>query len=290
MGKEMYDAYPQAREVFDEVDDALNYSLRKLIFEGPFEKLTLTENAQPALMAVSIAVLRVLRHQMGLEEYIVAGHSLGEYSALVAANVLSLSTAARLLQQRGKAMQAAVPVNKGAMAAILGLPCEAVIEVLQKKFLGICSVANDNGANQVVISGHREAVQDALQQCLEKGAKKAIILPVSAPFHCELMQPAAEKMASLLKEVHFPDPEKAIIMNVTADFCQQGPEIREFLVKQVTATVRWRETTEKMSKEGVERFIEVGAGKVLTGLGKRMVPDALHYSIGIPADLDTLVS
>lgn len=286
MGQALYHSFPQAKAVFEEIDDALNYSLSALIFQGPLDKLTLTVHTQPALMAVSLAAFYVLRDQFKKDYDIVAGHSLGEYSALVAAEVMPLATAAKLLHHRGQAMQEAVPMGQGAMAAIIGLSIEKITEIVS--IIDHCTVANDNGAGQVVISGYTKTVNEAMDHCLKQGARKTILLPVSAPFHCPLMARAAQKMLEVLETVELKSPKKSIIMNVTADFCNDPEQIRHLLVQQVTATVRWRETIEKMANQGIEQFIEVGAGKVLTGISKRMVPEAKHYSVGTPEDFNFL--
>lgn len=293
MGKEIHDAFPEAKEVFQEVDDALNQQLSRLIFEGSQEDLTLTENAQPALMTVSLAIVKVLQKAgFAIRDKIkyLAGHSLGEYSALCAGGALTLSDAAKLLKIRGQAMQQAVPVGEGAMAAILGLEIEAIRAVAEKAALGqICSVANDNSPGQIVISGHKQAVERAIELASSAGAKRGIILPVSAPFHCDLMEPAAIKMRDALAKVEMAAPVCPIIMNVTADFAQDPALLKELLVQQVTGQVRWRESVLKMKTEGIATIIEVGAGKVLTGLAKRIDSEMGGISINTPYDIEELI-
>ncbi len=290
MGKVLADAFPVARAVFDEVDAALSQKLSHLIWEGPAEELTLTENAQPALMAVSMAVSRVLEQEHGLSiakaaKY-VAGHSLGEYSALAAANTFSLADAARLLKIRGKAMQAATPVGVGAMAALLGLDFEAAVAVAQEAAQGeVCEAANDNAAGQVVVSGHKGAIERALVIAKAKGAARAVLLPVSAPFHCSLMRPAAERMSEALGEVDMRAPTVPVIANVVAQPISDPQDIRQRLVEQVTGTVRWRETMAFLTSAGVELILEAGAGKVLSGLAKRGVPGATAIAVSNPDDI-----
>jgi [acyl-carrier-protein] S-malonyltransferase len=290
MGRALADAFPAARAVFDEVDEALGEQLSALIWEGPAETLTLTANAQPALMATSLAALRVLEGEAGLalerDVAFVAGHSLGEYSALAAAGSLSVADAARLLRLRGDAMQGAVPVGHGAMAALLGLDVEAAAAVARDAAGdGVCDVANDNGSGQVVVSGHRAAVERAVALAPERGAKRAILLPVSAPFHCALMRPAAEAMARALAEVAIRAPRVPVVSNVEAAPLSSPEAIRDALVRQVTGAVRWRESVAMMAQAGVTRFVEVGAGKVLTGLVKRIAPDATAMNVGSPDDV-----
>jgi [acyl-carrier-protein] S-malonyltransferase len=295
MGKALADAYPVAREVFERVDAALSQNLSQLMFEGPEAELTLTANAQPALMASSAAALKVLETETGFKpardaDY-VAGHSLGEYSALCAAGSLTLEDTARLLRLRGEAMQSAVPVGEGAMAAILGLEYGTVVKIAtdaaRDLYLtgAICQAANDNGAGQVVVSGTTAAVARAMELAKLAGAKRALPLPVSAPFHSALMQPAAEAMATALKDVRIRRPKPPLVANVEASAVVDPDAIRSGLVAQVTGTVRWRESVEYMSAQGVTRFIEVGTGKVLTGLIKRIAPDATAISFGVPGDL-----
>jgi [acyl-carrier-protein] S-malonyltransferase len=295
MGKALTEAFPVAREVFERVDAALSQKLSHLMFEGPESELTLTANAQPALMAVSMAALRALETETGFRvakhAAFVAGHSLGEYSALCAAGALSLEDAARLLRLRGEAMQEAVPVGEGAMAAILGLDFGVATRIATQAasdlYLtgAICSAANDNGGGQVVISGTKDAVARAMELAKLAGAKRAILLPVSAPFHCPLMQPAAAAMETALKDVRITRPKPPLVANVTASAVVDPKEIRQNLVAQVTGTVRWRESVDTMSAKGVTRFIEVGAGKVLAGLIKRIAEGAATISVGTPADI-----
>lgn len=293
MGKALAEAFRPARAVFDEVDDALLSPLSRLMFEGPEADLTLTANAQPALMAVSLAVVRVLEAECGLDlkrdAAFVAGHSLGEYSALAAAGALTIWDAARLLRRRGQAMQAAVPVGEGAMAALLGVDLDQARDIsteAAKAAGAVCEVANDNGGGQVVISGARVAVEKALEVAREKGVKRAVLLPVSAPFHCALMQPAADAMADALSQTAIRIPVVPVVANVTAAPVSDPETIRELLVRQVTGSVRWRECVSVMSDAGVGKFIECGAGKVLTGLLRRIVPDAAGVAVGAPGDLE----
>ncbi len=295
MGREMAAAFAPARAVFDEVDEALHQKLSALMFEGPEAELTLTANAQPALMAVSLAVLRVLEAEAGLDlardAAFMAGHSLGEYSALAAAGSFSIADAARLLRRRGEAMQQAVPPGQGAMAALLGLDYEtgvAVAEQAQRETGGdaICAIANDNGGGQVVASGTKAAVEQAIAIAKTKGARRAILLPVSAPFHCALMQPAADVMAEALAAVEIKPPQVPLVANVTAAPVTDPAEIRKLLVAQVTATVRWRESVIFMAARGVTLFVELGAGKVLTGLLKRIVDTASGVGVAVPSEID----
>ncbi len=290
MGKALADAYPQARAVFDEVDAALGRKLSSIMFEGPDETLRLTENAQPALMAVSMAVVRVLESEgvsVSERAAFVAGHSLGEYSALCAAGTFSLSDTAKLLDIRGHAMQAAVPVGEGAMAAILGLDMEAVKAVAAEAAQGeVCDVANDNAPGQVVVSGSAAAVERAIALAKAAGAKRALPLPVSAPFHCALMAPAAEKMAEALASVTINAPVVPVVANVTARPETDPDAIRKNLVAQVTGMVRWTESASWLAGEGgVDTLVELGAGKVLTGLAKRIAPDASARALGTPEDI-----
>jgi [acyl-carrier-protein] S-malonyltransferase len=290
MGKTLANAFPQARAVFDEVDEALGEHLSAVIWEGPAETLTLTANAQPALMAVSLAALRVLEAEAGLDlkrdAAFVAGHSLGEYSALAAAGSLSVPDAARLLRLRGDAMQHAVPVGEGAMAALIGLELAGAAAVAAEAAVtDTCDVANDNGPGQVVVSGHRAAVERAVALAKERGAKRAVILPVSAPFHCTLMRPAAEAMRDALGRVALALPAVPLVANVEARPLREPDAIRDALVRQVTGTVRWRESIVHMASEGVDGFVEVGAGKVLTGLVKRIAPEASAGAVGAPVDI-----
>ncbi|ABE40209.1 [Acyl-carrier-protein] S-malonyltransferase [Rhodopseudomonas palustris BisB5] len=293
MGKALADAFPAAKAVFDEVDAALGEKLTAIIWEGPAETLQLTENAQPALMAVSLAALRVLESEAGVvigrDAAFVAGHSLGEYSALAAAGSLTLSDTARLLRIRGRAMQKAVPVGVGAMAALLGLDYDAAVAVASEAAQGqVCQAANDNGGGQVVVSGHKEAVERAVEIAKAKGAKRAMLLPVSAPFHCALMQPAAEAMAEALAGVAIKAPAAPLVCNVLAAPITDPDEIRSRLVEQVTGTVRWRESVAYMAGQGVTQFFEIGAGKVLSGLVKRIADGAVGMPVGGPGDIDAV--
>ncbi len=294
MGKELADSFFEARAVFEAVDDALGEKLSEVIWQGPAETLTLTENAQPALMAVSLAVVRVLEAsgiRIADKVAYVAGHSLGEYSALAAAGCLSVGDAARLLRTRGRAMQAAVPVGSGAMAAIMGLDVSAAGEVATAAAGGrVCQVANDNGGGQVVISGDRVAVERAVELARTRGAKRAILLPVSAPFHCSLMAPAAGVMADALAGAALAEPAVPLVANVTARPISDPEEIRRRLVEQVTGVVRWRESMEWLAGAGVDLFVEVGAGKVLSGLARRIVDGAETLAVGSPADVDAAVA
>jgi [acyl-carrier-protein] S-malonyltransferase len=292
MGKDLGEAFAEAREVFEEVDEALSQKLSKLMFEGPESDLTLTENAQPALMAVSLAVIRVLEKQGNVSirntARYVAGHSLGEYSALAAAGALSVDVTAQLLKTRGKAMQEAVPVGEGAMAALIGLDLDVAQEVAAEAGADgqVCAAANDNAPGQVVVSGAAAAVERAVELAKEKGAKRAVMLSVSAPFHCALMQPAADAMAEALAHVEIGAPVVPLIANVTAASVIDPDEIRRLLVSQVTAMVRWRESVGLMREAGVDTLIEVGAGKVLTGLAKRIDRDLTAVSLQSPADIE----
>jgi [acyl-carrier-protein] S-malonyltransferase len=292
MGAELAAAFPAAREVFQEVDDALEQKLWRLIAEGPAEDLTLTENAQPALMAVSLAVMRVLAGEFSVsveKAAFVAGHSLGEYSALAAAGVITLADTARLLKLRGQAMQRAVPVGEGAMASLIGPKSDlALAEAAAEagSIAGICVVANDNNAGNVVISGEKAAVDMAIETAKVLGAR-AILLNVSAPFHCPLMQPAADEMAQALAIATISAPRAPLISNITARPTLDPEAIRRLLVEQVTGRVRWRESMEWMAGEGeVTLFAEAGAGKVLTGMAKRIAPDAQAFALNTPADLE----
>ena len=290
MGKALADQFASARAVFEEVDAALGQKLSDLIWNGPEAELTLTENAQPALMAVSIAVLRTLETENGIAvgatASYVAGHSLGEYSALAAARTFSVTDTARLLRIRGRAMQAATPVGTGAMAALLGLDFAAAAGVAAEAAQGeVCQAANDNSDGQVVISGHKAAVERALEIAKTKGAKRAILLPVSAPFHCVLMQPAADAMAEALEKAELNVPVVPVVANVLAAPITDPVDIRRRLVEQVTGTVRWRECVNTMSALGVSTFVELGSGKVLTGLAKKNAPEARAFAIGTPEDV-----
>ena len=288
MGRALADAYPAAKAVFEEVDAALGEKLSALIWDGDQETLTLTQNAQPALMATSIAALRALEaegFQVSSAAY-VAGHSLGEYSALCAAGALSLADTARLLRLRGRAMQAAVPVGVGAMAALLGLDFATATEVAAEAAEGeICQAANDNDPAQVVVSGHRAAVERALEIAKARGAKRAILLPVSAPFHCALMEPAARAMAEALAGVDVKAPVVPLVANVRAVAVEDPEVIRNLLVEQVTGSVRWRESVEWMSAQGVTEFWEIGAGKALSGMIRRIAKEAECRAIGSPEDV-----
>ena len=292
MGAALADAFPVAREVFAEVDDALDQRLSHLMREGPEDQLTLTENAQPALMAVSVAVMRALKTEFGVDvtsAAFVAGHSLGEYSALCAAGTLSLADAARLLKLRGQAMQRAVPVGKGAMASLIGPKTDLALAEAAAAAgaeVGVCVVANDNNAGNVVISGDKAAVDRAIEKAKELGAR-AIPLNVSAPFHCPLMAPAAEEMAAALADAALKAPAVPVVANVTARPETDPESIRRLLVEQVTGRVRWRESMEWMAGAGgVTRFVEVGSGKVLAGMAKRIATDAESLSLNGPADLE----
>ena len=295
MGKALADNFLPARHVFAEVDDALSEKLSATIWEGPADKLTLTENAQPALMAVSLAVLRVLEAEAGInlkrDAQFVAGHSLGEYSALAAAGAFSLSDTARLLRTRGRAMQKAVPVGTGAMAALIGLEFEQVMAVAAEAAQNqVCQAANDNGGGQVVVSGDKFAVERAVEIAKAKGAKRAMLLPVSAPFHCALMRPAAEVMAQALAAVAVKPPAVPLVANVLARPISDPAEIVRRLVEQVTGTVRWRESVVFMAGAGVTTFYELGAGKVLSGLVKRIAEGANGIAVGTPDDVGAFVS
>jgi [acyl-carrier-protein] S-malonyltransferase len=290
MGKALAQAFPSAQKVFDEVDAALSQKLSALMWEGPEAELTLTENAQPALMAVSMAALKVLETEHGItvatHANFVAGHSLGEYAALAAAGTFTLSDTARLLKIRGKAMQAATPVGTGAMAALLGLDFATAVAVASEAAQGdVCQAANDNSEGQVVISGNKAAVDRACEIAKAKGAKRAILLPVSAPFHCALMQPAAIAMAKALSEVVMNAPVVPVIANVVASPLTDPAIIRAKLVEQVTGTVRWRECVSYMTHHGVNVFVEIGAGKVLTGLNKKNAAEATSLACGTPEDI-----
>ncbi|WP_425090975.1 ACP S-malonyltransferase [Tropicimonas sp. S265A] len=293
MGRDLASAYPAAQAVFDEVDAALGEKLSDLIWDGDIDTLTLTANAQPALMATSIAAMRALEAEgFGLgDAAFVAGHSLGEYSALAAAGALSVRDAAVLLRARGTAMQKAVPAGEGAMAAILGLDLDAVRAVAAEAAEGqVCAAANDNDPGQVVVSGHRAAVMRATEIAKEKGAKRAVMLPVSAPFHCALMQPAADAMANALQEVSIAAPKVPVVSNVRAEAVSDPALIRELLIEQVTAAVRWRESVQYMAAQGVTEIWEVGAGKALIGMVRRIDRSIATRAIGSPADVDAAVA
>jgi [acyl-carrier-protein] S-malonyltransferase len=289
MGKALADAFAPARQVFDEVDAALGERLSDTIWNGPAETLTLTENAQPALMAVSLAAMRVLEVEVGVDlgrdAAFVAGHSLGEYSALAAAGALSIADAARLLRIRGRAMQKAVPVGQGAMAALIGLDY-GTVKTIAEEAAGseVCAAANDNGGDQVVVSGNKAAVERAVELAKARGAKRAMLLPVSAPFHCALMQPAADAMAEALGKVSVKAPRVPVVANVRAKSVTEPADIVHCLVEQITGTVRWRESVLYMADNGATAFNEVGSGKVLSGLIKRIAPGATASSVGTPDD------
>jgi [acyl-carrier-protein] S-malonyltransferase len=292
MGKALADAYPAAKAIFDEVDDALGESLSSLIWDGDIETLTLTKNAQPALMATSLAAMRALEAEgvsITAADY-VAGHSLGEYSALAAAGAISVADTARLLRTRGTAMQEAVPVGVGAMAALLGLDFEAATAVAEEAAQGqVCQAANDNDPSQVVVSGHKEAVERALTIAKEKGAKRALLLPVSAPFHCALMKPAADVMAEALDDVQINAPAVPVVANVRAAAVTDPATIRALLVEQVTGSVRWRESVLWMADQGVTEAWEIGAGKALSGMIKRISKDVATNNVGTPDDVAAAV-
>jgi len=290
MGKELADAFPAARAVFDEIDEALGQKLSQIMFDGPDADLVLTENTQPALLAASMAVLRVLEAEQGFElatqATYVAGHSLGEYSALCAAGTFSLADAARLVKTRGKAMQIAVPVGAGAMAALLGLEASDA-EAIAAEAAGaeVCDFANDNASGQVVISGSTAAVERAVEIARGRGAKRAVLLPVSAPFHCGLMKPAAEVMEQALAEVEMKDPVVPLVANVTASAIRTADEARRLLIEQVCGRVRWRESVLYMKANGVDRLLELGHGKVLSGMTRRIDRDMTAGNIGTPDEI-----
>ena len=294
MGEALLAAFPIARETLEEVDDALGMNLSRIVREGPAEDLTLTENTQPALMAVSMAVLRVLVREAGFDfagrVSHVAGHSLGEYSALAAAGAFSLPDTARLLRTRGRAMQEAVPVGEGAMAALLGATLEQARGIASDAAEDrVCDIANDNAPGQVVLSGNSEAVERAVALAKERGIRRAIMLPVSAPFHCRLLRPAAEAMEEALGQIDMNPPEPALVANVSAEPVSDPEEIRELLVAQVTGLVRWRECVIAMRDAGVGTVVEIGAGKVLTGLARRIDPELVAVSVETPDDVDALL-
>ena len=303
MGRDLAAAFAPAREVFGEVDEILKQKLSKLMFEGPGQELTLTENTQPALMAMSLAVLRVMETEGGwrLEDkaVLVAGHSLGEYSALAAAGSLALAATGRLLRRRGAAMQEAVPTGEGAMAALLGVDMAQVEAICREAAVlvhedgreerQVVEAANDNGGGQVVISGHLAAVERAVVVAKARGVRRAMLLPVSAPFHCALMQPAADAMRDALNDATLAAPVVPLIANVTAARVTEANEIRDVLVRQVTGTVRWRESVLAAMAMGVDSFVELGAGKVLSGLVRRIAPEATAMSAGTPAEIETVL-
>lgn len=293
MGKALAETYPAAKAIFDEVDDALGEKLSDLIWEGDADTLTLTQNAQPALMATSLAAMRALEAE-GVkiaDASFVAGHSLGEYSALAASGAISVADTARLLRTRGEAMQKAVPVGVGAMAALLGLDFETAAEVASEASHDqICQAANDNDPGQVVVSGHKEAVERAIEIAKGKGAKRAVLLPVSAPFHCALMQPAAEVMAEALSHVEINRPAVPLVANVRASAISDPATIRNLLVEQVTGSVRWRESVAFMAAEGVTEIWEIGAGKALSGMIRRIERSIACKAIGAPDDVKAAVA
>ena len=291
MGKALHDAFPAAREVFQEVDDALDLNLSRIVFQGPAETLTLTENAQPALMAASMAVVRVLRAEAGLEPAalaaFVAGHSLGEYSALAAAGSLRLADAARLLRRRGQAMQDAVPVGEGAMIAVLGLDLEDARTIAAGAARdGVCEIANDNAPGQTVLSGDAAAIGRAAEAAKTRGARRVVPLPVSAPFHCRLLEPAADAMRDALEGVILAAPDPPLVANVTAAPVRDPNAIRGLLVEQVTATVRWRESVLDMKRRGVDTLVEVGAGRVLSALARRIDRELSGLSLLEPREIE----
>ena len=294
MGKDLADAFPEAAAVFSEVDEALGEALTDVMWNGPDDALTLTANAQPALMAVSLAAMRVLEARgLDLAKSVsyVAGHSLGEYSALAAAGSLTVADAARLLRIRGRAMQEAVPVGEGAMAALLGLDLEAAAKVAAEAAQGaVCEVANDNADGQVVISGHRAAIERAVDIAKAAGAKRAVLLPVSAPFHCSLMAPAAEAMAEALASVEIKAPKVPLVANVVAGPVSDPGEIRDNLIAQVTGSVRWRESVSWLAANGVTTLVEIGSGKVLTGLARRIARELETAVVNGPDDIDPLLA
>lgn len=295
MGKELAENFVEAREIFEEIDESLGQNLSKIMFEGPEEDLNLTANTQPALMAVSVAVARILEKQGGIDLAghcsFVAGHSLGEYSALTAAGAFSVSDAAKLLKLRGEAMQRAVPVGIGSMAAILGLSFEEVDAIAQDASgEESCEAANDNSVGQVVVSGHAGAVARAVELATEQGAKRAIILPVSAPFHSQLMAPAAAEMRDALADATIHAPIVPVVTNVTADAVSDPAQIRDLLVEQITGMVRWRESVLWMGENGVDEMVELGSGKVLCGLVRRIDKEIATSNAGTPAEIEALIA
>ncbi|QDJ10593.1 Malonyl-CoA-[acyl-carrier-protein] transacylase [Roseomonas mucosa] len=300
MGRELAAAFAPAREVFEAVDETLKQNLSRLMFEGPIEELTLTANAQPALMAVSLAALRVLESEGGFvlrdKAALVAGHSLGEYSALAAAGSFDVPTAGRLLRLRGEAMQKAVPAGIGAMAALLGAEAEQARAICERAAADpetgrreVAEMANDNGGGQVVISGHKGAIERAIEIAKAEGIRRAMLLPVSAPFHCSLMAPAAEAMGKALEGAAVQAPAVPVVANVTAAKVTDPAQIRDLLVRQVTGSVRWRESVAAMVEMGCDSFVEIGAGKVLTGLMKRNAPEAAAMACGTPAEIEAVL-
>ncbi|NND49035.1 MAG: ACP S-malonyltransferase [Rhizobiales bacterium] len=297
MGRELAEAFTAARDVFAEIDDALSQHLSKLMWEGPESDLQLTENTQPALMAVSLAVMRALEAEADINvtrARFVAGHSLGEYSALAAAGSLTIADTARILRTRGRAMQEAVPVGEGAMAALIGIDVDAAKDITKRAEQAcggaVCAPANDNAPGQVVVSGAREAVEQAMEFAKDAGARRALLLPVSAPFHCALMEPAAQVMHETLGNAAIRSPAVALVANVTAKPVSDSDEIVDLLVEQVTAMVRWRECVLTMAQAGVDAVYEIGSGKVLSGLARRISPDLNTMSIAGPGDLETLAA
>ncbi len=294
MGQELAENFTVAKEVFQEVDDALGQNLYRLITDGPDTDLNMTETTQPALMAVSVAVARVLEHEGGFrladKARFTAGHSLGEYSALTAFGAITLADSARILRARGQAMQSAVPAGQGGMAAVIGLEFSDVETVTEAAADGeICTIANDNGGGQLVISGHAGAVARAVDIAKDKGAKRCVVLPVSAPFHCPLMAPAAQRMEDVLAEIDINKPALPVIANVTAESVEDPDMIRQLLVQQVTGQVRWRETVMKMKDLGVEALVETGAGKVLSGLARRIDRSISTVALSSPSDIDAFL-
>ncbi|MEM7651366.1 MAG: ACP S-malonyltransferase, partial [Pseudomonadota bacterium] len=294
MGQDLHANFAEAREVFEEIDESLGQNLSKLMFEGAAEDLNLTENTQPALMGVSMAVMRVLEKQGGINlseaAKFVAGHSLGEYAALTAAGSFALSDAAKLLKLRGQAMQRAVPVGVGSMAAVLGLSFEEVEQIASDASGDqVCAAANDNSVGQVVVSGHKDAVARAVDLASEQGAKRAVVLPVSAPFHCALMGPAADEMRDALADTDIKAPAVPVVANVTAQATSEPDEIRKLLVEQVTGMVRWRESVVWMKDNGIEEMIELGAGKVLCGLVRRIDRDIECANAGTPEEVESII-
>ena len=294
MGKKLSESFPEAKEVFDEVNDALNLNLTKIMWEGSDTEISLTTNAQPALMACGVAAFRVLsklkdKNLKPLADYI-SGHSLGEYTAMTVSQVFSLKECAVLLRLRGEAMQQAVPVDKGAMAALIGVNINQTIEIIEKAQIhGICDIGNDNADGQIVISGDAKAVENAIEIAKSNGAKRAILLPVSAPFHCRLMQPASEIMQEALNNLKFNAPLIPVVSNITALPHTDPLTLRKNLIDQVTGTVRWRETMEFAKNQGVKKITELGSGKVLTGIAKRMIKDITSESFENPEDFDSLL-
>lgn len=291
MGRELYDNFPVCRETFEEADDSLGFGLSKLCFEGPAEELNKTFNTQPAILTVSIAALRVLQQECGVKPQLVAGHSLGEYSALVAADALQFADAVRVVRQRGQFMQEAAPVGFGGMAAILGLSRDKVITCCQEaSALGAVEPVNFNCPGQIVIAGKKEALQRAMELCREAGAKRAIELSVSGPFHSSLMQPAGERLAEVLSQVTLQDPMMPVVANVSADFIKNASEIRDSLVRQVSGAVLWEDSIQKMSREGIQMMVELGPGKVLCGLIKKINKDITTSNVEDLASLEKILA